>query len=169
MRVQHDRHSGPNHDQHAHRHRQQHEVDHSHEDDRAQQRDRAGQQLHERGRRHAAEQGGVRRGPGHQVAGRLAVQGAQPQAQEARREVTPHPEDHALGGALEQPQLDRHDGGAEQHQAAEHQQRSQQRAVIGQRLDHLAARKRLGQPTGRAEQRQRRGDHERPSMGTHAG
>jgi hypothetical protein len=41
--------------------------------------------------------------PGHQVARRLAVEGAQPRAQEARRKVTAHPEHHALGGALEQP------------------------------------------------------------------
>jgi hypothetical protein len=66
--------------------------------------------------------------------------------------VTAHPEHHTLGGALEQPQLDGHDGGAEHHQAAEHQQRSRQRAVIGQGLDHLARRERLSQPPGRAEQ-----------------
>jgi hypothetical protein len=164
-----DGHRGADHDEHAERDREQYEIHHAHEDDRAQQRDHAGQQLHQRGRRHAAEERGVRRGPRHQVAGRLAVQGAEPQAQQARRKIAPHPKNHALGGALEQPELDCDDGGAEQHQAAEHQQRGQQRAVIGQCLDHLARRERLRQSPGRAEQRQHRGDHERPAMGTHSG
>lgn len=54
---QHQRHAHADHDEHRQRHPQQHQIDDSHQHNRGDQRDRAGEELDQRGRGDAAEAG----------------------------------------------------------------------------------------------------------------
>jgi hypothetical protein len=162
---QHDDDEPSEHDEHADRDAQQREVDDAHEDDGPDEHERPGDRVHDARGGHRAQQHGVRGHARQQVPRREAVQLGDPQAQQAADEPPARAQDDGLGGALEHEQAGRRQQRADHDQRGQHEDRPQQRRIVGERVDHRLRRERLGQRRAPAQQSQEPAGDERPPVG----
>ena len=164
---QHHDHEPADDDQHADGDAEQREVDDPHQDDRPDEHEQARDRVHDARRGHRAQQHGVGGHAREQVPGREAVQLADPQAQQAADEAPARAQHDGLGGALEHEQAGRRQQRADHDERRQQEDRTQQRRVVGERVDDRLRRERLGQRRAPAQEPEHAAGEERPAMGAH--